>query len=282
MKLLYGTVLFAAIAAGQTKPEFEVASVKPSADAPMGSFNMGVHIDGAQVRVNHMSLRDYVVMAYRLKPYQFSGPDWMGAAYFDISAKLPQGATREQFGPMMQSLLEDRFHLKAHRSNKEFNVYALTVGKGGPKLTESAPMEATTSGVTVEVQAAASNATVNLGNGKSLALTDNKFEARRFMTADFVDQLSRFGDRPVIDMTGLTGTYDLTLEFQPDDFLILKILGGIAAGIPMPPQALKLLENASDAPLLAAIQALGLKLESRKAPLEIVVVDGALKTPTEN
>jgi uncharacterized protein (TIGR03435 family) len=83
-------------------------------------------------------------------------------------------------------------------------------------------------------------------------------------------------------MTELKGTYDLSLEFQPEEFLVMKIRAALAAGVQMPPQAMHLLENASDGPLLSAVQTLGLKLESRKAPLEVLVVDSALKIPVEN
>src|SRR5262245_7541501 len=75
------------------KVEFEVASVKPSGDVPPNQVAVGVHIDGAQVNCNYLSLRDYIRMAYRVKIYQVVGPDWMASTRFDISAKLPAGAT---------------------------------------------------------------------------------------------------------------------------------------------------------------------------------------------
>jgi uncharacterized protein (TIGR03435 family) len=285
MRFLCGVIFFAGAALCQTapRPEFEVASIKPSADMIAGGqFKIGLHIDGAQVRCSYLSLKDYIIMAYKLKNYQFSGPDWMATERFDISAKLPEGATRDQVGVMLQSLLEDRFQLKTHRGTKEFSVYALTAAKGGLKMKES-PLEEGGDATNVDVRAAAgSSTTVNLGKGASLTYSDNRMAATKVTMAVLADQLGRFMDRPVVDQTELKETYDFSLDFQPEEFIVLKIRMAQAAGIQLPPQALQMLENSSDAPVLSAVQSLGLKLESRKAPLETVVADSALKVPTGN
>lgn len=285
MRFLCGVIFFAGAALCQTgpRPEFEVASIKPSADMIAGGqFKIGLHIDGAQVRCTYLSLKDYIIMAYKLKNYQFSGPDWMATERFDISAKLPEGATRDQVGVMLQSLLEDRFQLKTHRGTKEFSVYALTAAKGGLKMKES-PLEEGGDATNVDVRAAAgSSTTVNLGKGASLTYSDNRMVATKVTMAVLADQLGRFMDRPVVDQTELKGTYDFSLDFQPEEFIVLKIRMALAAGVQLPPQALQMLENSSDAPVLSAVQSLGLKLESRKAPLETVVADSALKVPTGN
>jgi uncharacterized protein (TIGR03435 family) len=101
------------------------------------------------------------------------------------------------------------------------------------------------------------------------------------MTA-LADMLARFEDRPVVDMTDLKGNYDFTLECTPEDFRAMMIRSAIAAGVTLPPQALSLLDHASDGSLLDALQTLGLKLEPRKAPVEMLVVDHAEKVPSEN
>jgi uncharacterized protein (TIGR03435 family) len=286
MRVLCGVILVAGAAFCQTsqRPEFEVASIKPSGDmTASGQLRIGLHIDGAQVRCTYLTLKDYVTMAYKLKNYQFSGPDWMGSQRFDISAKLPDGATREQVGPMLQTLLEDRFQLKVHRGSKEFSVYALTVGKNGLKVKESA-QEDGPEAVNVDVSAngRSGTTTVNLGKGSSLSYGENKLTATKVTMAVLADQLGRFMDRPVVDQTDLKGTYDFSMEFTQEEFLVLRIRLAVAGGVQLPPQALQLLENSSDAPVLSAIQALGLKLESKKAPLETLVVDSALKAPSVN
>jgi len=283
VKLIFSTIFVSAVLFGQTQPEFEVASIKPSSTAPEGQFNLGVHIDGAQVRVTYFSMKDYVLMAYGMKNYQFSGPDWMTSARFDLSAKLPDGATRSQVGPMLRTLLESRFQVKVHHSSKDMPVYALVVAKGGPKLKETPPGEAAAGGATnVVVNAGRGSTNVDLGNGASIVFGESSLEGQKLTMAILADQLGRFVDRPVVDQTDLKGAYDFKLDFQPDDFRAMRIRAAVAAGVNLPAQALRLLENASDGPLLAEIQTLGLRMESRKAPVDILVVDSCLKMPTEN
>jgi uncharacterized protein (TIGR03435 family) len=109
-----------------------------------------------------------------------------------------------------------------------------------------------------------------------------KIEARKLSMASIADTLVRFVDRPVVDQTGLTATYDLTLELAPEDFQAMMIRAGIEAGINMPPQAMKLLETASGDSLHEALAKAGLKLEAKKAPLDVVVIESVNRTPSEN
>ena len=94
--------------------------------------------------------------------------------------------------------------------------------------------------------------------------------------------LARFADRPVVDMTDLKGNYDFTMESSPEDFRAMMIRAAIARGTVLPPEALKLVEASSGDTLFNAVEKLGLTLEPRKAPIEMLVIDQALKTPTEN
>ncbi len=119
----------------QTRPEFEVASIKPSPETAAELTQAGVHIDGAQVRFASLPLQTYIQMAYRLKSYQVAGPDWLSSQRFDIVAKLPEGSMQSQVPEMLQALLADRFKMKVHRDSREFPVYALEVAKGGARLT---------------------------------------------------------------------------------------------------------------------------------------------------
>jgi uncharacterized protein (TIGR03435 family) len=98
---------------------------------------------------------------------------------------------------------------------------------------------------------------------------------------NFVDVLGRFTDRPVVDETSLPGRYDLRVDLTQDDYNAMLIRSAVAAGVQLPPQALQLLNNA-DGSLYGALKTLGLKLESKKAPFEVVVVDSVSKTPTAN
>ncbi|HUK32818.1 MAG TPA: TIGR03435 family protein [Vicinamibacterales bacterium] len=264
--------------------EFEVATVKKS--PPPGTENSvtaGIKMDGSQVRIGALALRDYIAMAYRVKVYQITGPDWMATERFDIAAKLPAGVKADQFPAMMQSLLADRFGLKFHREPKEMPVYALMVGKPPLKLKDSAvdPTASAPNAVEVSGTGSAAGVAVNLGNGSSYTFAGGKFEARKIDGRIMADMLERYTDRPVIDATELTGRYDFSFEVMPEEYQTLLIRAAVNSGVVLPPQALRLLDNGGD-PLGNAVGQLGLKLESRKAPVDLFVVDQILRTPTEN
>jgi uncharacterized protein (TIGR03435 family) len=280
-------VLFAQTA--PARAEFEVASIKPSVGAPAGAHvHVGVQIDGAQVHCTYLSVSNYIRIAYRVKEYQITGPDWLASDRYDIHAKLPAGAKREQVPEMLQTLLEERFQIKMHRDSKEFPVYGVVVGKGGLKMKES-PLDPEIEGgesgkgtVNVIATGGARGTTLTFGRGAYFTLADNRFEARKLTMAQLADSLGRFVERPVVDMTELKGTYDLTLEFTPEEYRVLLIRTALSAGVALPPEVMRFLEGASDESLFKGLQAMGLKLELRKAPLEVLVIDSASKTPIEN
>jgi hypothetical protein len=170
-RVFVGILLLSAVASGQASPTFEVASIRPSSEQ-VAPVSAGMRIAGSQVRLTGMSLKEYIVIAYGVKPQQIVGPDWLGQ--------------------------------------------------------------------------------------------------------------TRFVDRPVLDQTGLTGEYDVVLNIAPEDYMPLMVRSGVNAGVALPPQALRLLDGANTDPLSGPLRDVGLTLESRKAPLEVVVVDAISKTPTEN
>ena len=277
----------AAVAAfGQTTPRFEVASIRPS--APLDErANVGVHIDGAMIRCSYLTLKDYVRMAYNLKLYQIQGPEWLGSEHFDISAKLPEGARRDQLGEMLQDLLADRFQLKVHHDSKEFPVYALVAGKNGPKIKESAletgdGAEGGAGAVNVTASGGREGVSVNLGRGASFTFANNRLEVKKADIPGFAESLARFVDRPVVDMTGLKARYDFGFDLAPEDYQAMLIRSAINAGVVLPPEARMFADNASNESLFAGFESLGLKLERRKAPLQVLVVDHAEKTPAAN
>ena len=289
MKILTGTLctLLAVAGAGaEGAHEFEVASVRPSPPLTPGELGVGLHIDGAQIRGRFWSLKDYLGMAYRLKNYQITGPDWITTERFDITAKLPDGVSREFVPEMLGALLTSRFQIKSHHETKDEPVYGLLVAKGGLKIQPVAdsPSDAEARKNAVDVTASGSRAgvSVNLGAGSSFGFGDNRITAKKLDMVRLADVLSRFVDKPVVDMTGSKGLYDFTLEINPDDFRGMMIRSAVNAGVQLPPQALQLLEGASDAGLVTALRDIGLTLEPRKAPIEIMVVDRAEKAPSEN
>jgi len=277
---------------GQAVParlEFEVASIKPSPPiVGVPQVSAGVHIDGAQVRFNMLSLSLYIQIAYRVKLYQVVGPEWLKSERFYIAAKLPDGSTREQVPDMLQALLADRFKVKLHRDTKDFPVYGLVVAKGGLRIKESpADLEsesgdAAKGAVNVTANGGPGGTTINFGAGSYFTFANNRLEGKKLTMVQLADTLARFVDRPVVDATELKGNYDFTMEFSAEDYRAMMIRSALAAGVVLPPGAEKLLESASGDSLFTAIQTLGLKLDSRRAPLEVLVIDQMQKTPTEN
>jgi uncharacterized protein (TIGR03435 family) len=274
------------------RPEFEVASIKPSEkiDAMSGAqVHVGIQIDGAQVHASSFSVKDYIRIAYKVKDHQVVGPDWIATDRFDIHATLPAGSSRDQVPEMLQALLEQRFQLKMHRGSREFPVYAIVVAKDGASKLKQSPLDpevvdASGRKAPLDVQGSGGRGgtTVKFGRGAYYTFGDNKFEAHKLTMQILADTLSRYVERPVIDMTGLDGTYDVALEFTPEDYRVLLIRSAISAGITLPPEALMFLQGASDESIFKGLQTVGLKLEQRKAPLEVLIVDSASKTPTDN
>jgi uncharacterized protein (TIGR03435 family) len=264
-------------------PQFEVASVKPAAAIVAGpDVNIGIRIDGAQFRCTSYSLRDYIRFAYNVKPYQIEGPEWITQDRYTVTAKIPEGGAGH-IREMMQSLLEERFKLKIHHNQKEFAVYGLIVGKNGIKMTEEPPDPADPAVLDVDVKAQGGRGGVNvdLGHGSYFGFADNKLIGKKLDMTRFADMLAMFADRPVVDMTGLKGRYDFTVQLSQEDYMAMLIRSAVKNGVSLPPQALKLMESSGDT-LYNSVQMVGLKLEPRKAPLDVVVVDSAEKTPVEN
>ena len=140
-------------------------------------------------------------MAYRVKLYQVSGPDWIGSERFDVAATLPEGSLPAQLPEMMQRLLEERFALKFHRESKDFPVYALQVAPGGLKISEAPPdqeLENTDAKAPQSFTGGGNNqgVVVNLGRGSSMSFSNNKFEAKRLNMQTLAGTLERFLDRP--------------------------------------------------------------------------------------
>jgi uncharacterized protein (TIGR03435 family) len=177
--------------------------------------------------------------------------------------------------------------VKLHKEQKEFPVYTLLVGKGPLKLKETPPdsdagKDEPKGTVNATGGGSAAGVSVNLGHGSSWSFVPNRFEAKKLTMEQFAGGLERFADRPIVDMTGIKGQYDLAFDVNPEDYQPMLIRSAVYAGVALPPQALRLLDGSSPAALGDALQQIGLRLESRKAPLDVLVIDDALKTPTAN
>ena len=225
---------------------FEVASVRLHTEPVR---RIGSNLSGPRFTAEAFSLEGLITYAYDLEDYQVTGVPGWGVSRatpdrYDITAKAAGDATlsREQAKKLLQSLLAERFQLKFHRESKELPVYALVVAKNGPKFKESAPE-------------AKSLLTMTSKNGIEMNVTKGNMAqlARQFSNSNGVN-------RPVVDRTGLTGSYDYKLTWTLDRGA---------------------LDSDSAAVDIALQEQLGLKLEAAKAPFEMLVVDHAEK-PSEN
>jgi uncharacterized protein (TIGR03435 family) len=280
-------LLLASVSFGQT-PAFEVATIKPSealnpAKMMSGSFRIGASIDGARAEFRYMSLADLIQYAYGVKTYQVSGPDWIKSERFDIQAKLPEGATRDQAPQMLQALLSDRFQLKLRREQTEHSVFGLVVAKGGLKLNETTPDPP------VAVGGGDSNAappTQRFSMTKSAdgsgGLGSMHIE-RKMTMAGLADFLSRFVGRPVIDMTETKATYQVAMDLPLGE--MMRSAGAVVAvsshGAPVDPGMVQT-DDSGSASVFTEVQKMGLKLEPRKAPVELLAVASAERKPSEN
>jgi uncharacterized protein (TIGR03435 family) len=185
---------------------------------------------------------------------------------------------------MLQALLADRFKMRSHHEMKEFSVYALEVARGGMKLNALPPdPEAEKEGIAdVAAGGVGNGAVINLGRGRSFAILESGIEIKALPMALLAEMMTRFMDRPVVDMTDAKGAYDFTLDVPQEDRIAMLIRAAVAAGVAMPPQTLRLMDGFSGESLSNAFQKVGLKLESRKLPLDVLVIDQIEKTPSEN
>ena len=238
---LTGIAISIALVAQQQleRVEFEVVSIKPGDPAASGRTTQQSQ---GGFRCRNLRLFELIMSAWHLNRDQIAGgPNWLETAGWDIDARFPAGASPAQVPQMMQAMLADRFHLVTHRETRMLPVYTLIVAKSGIKLQE--------------------------GNGSgSMSAGPRLIRYSSGTMRELAGQLSSYLGREVIDRTGMTGGYSISLSFAPVD-------PGALAGDAAPDSAPSIFQALQD-------QA-GLKLESTKGPVEILVIDRAEK-PTAN
>jgi uncharacterized protein (TIGR03435 family) len=257
-RLFLGSTLLAAAAFGQT-PAFDVASVKVSQGGGEGGGRgmrgretIQVSPDGVIMR--NVSMRSCTRWAYHVMDYQVNGPDWINVERYDINAKAAGEVPEEQLRLMMQSLLAERFKMTTHRQTKEMQAYLLQIGKSGLKVKESS---------------SEGEMDVKPDQGRM------QVSFQRATVTQLIDALSNVFRAPVIDETGLKGKYDVTVnmaKYIPD--MGQRGPGGAGGGeAPPDPQAI----------VMRALQEeFGLKLEPKKMPIDLVVIDHVEKAPVAN
>jgi uncharacterized protein (TIGR03435 family) len=301
-------VAAAAQTASHAPPDtaFEVASVKTAAKPDRGpifclvpcSPGERLTLAGTRVDIRFMSLYKLIYIAYRVKPYQVNGPDWIKTQRFDIMAKIPDGVSADQLPEMLQALLADRFKLAMHRENNDVPVVALVVGKNGPHLEEASP-----GAEAMAAKAVAAPGGRGLYSGEGEAHMDDSghatstgapwgpvtasppmqgnphFELLAVTMPGLAELLAPHEDRPVIDMTGLKGRYHMQFSLDlppppPQGAGRGGRDGGPGGGPPM--------DDPLGEGLFRTLDKSGLKLEKRTTPVATIVVDHIEKTPSEN
>lgn len=288
----------------EAPPAFEVASIRPAAP-PEPSRGMRVGRSGGpgtkdptRVTYENFSLSNLVTEAYDIKRYQISGPSWLDSERFDVKAKVPEGATKEQYRLMLQNLLAERFKLTLHHDKKEMPMYELVVAKNGPKMKESvddpapkddpAPASPPPSGPPKFTMDKDGYPVLPPGSGPMTIMMNGRarMQVSKMSMQDFAGRLSGQVSRPVTDATGLKGKYDFILSWAADG-MGPRGPGGLMPPPPPPPEGGVPMASTPDLDsgptLFAAIQQqLGLKLEPKKGLVDILVIDHMEKVPTEN
>jgi len=242
MKLI---LLLTAVLALQAA-SFDAASIKPSSPDATGSNS---HADAGLITMRNVTLRRCIMIAYRIRPEDriLGGPKWMDEKHYDIDARTDHPDPKTGIIPLLQSLLAERFQLTLHPETRALPGYAITLSKNGMKARLSAP----------DTPANQLN-TTNGGRGR--------MDASALSMQGLAQRLESLLNAPVMDATGLPGYFDFTLRWNPDD-----------AQADAPPS------NGPDGPsLFTALQEqVGLKLEARKVPTDMLVIDHA-ELPSEN
>jgi uncharacterized protein (TIGR03435 family) len=236
--------LLAVSAFAQPAPSFEVATIRTS-----GTSTSSIDVSPGRVTLRSRNLSQLLQWAFNVSAPQIAGPSWLSDYFYDISATAPPTATEDDMRLMLQTLMKERFKLAEHRETRETPIYILTVGKNGHKLKEN-PVEGSPSFRSGQRNLTGSGATVK----------------------QMTDFLARVLRAPLLDKTGLTGRYDYYLDIN--SYVTPEVQQGAKGGA-LPIEAPGIVASALQ-------EQLGLKLDSGKAPTEMVVIDRIEKEPTEN
>jgi uncharacterized protein (TIGR03435 family) len=261
LKMLLVVLPVAVVVNAQKQPQFDVAIVRampPVAPGVPVNVNLGA-INNGTVTLTNVTLSECIQFAYTIvSAAQIAGPDWIKSrdVRFEIVARAAPDVSRDQLLVMLQSLLAHRLKLSVHHENRELPFVALIAAKNGPKLP---PANAAVEPRQVGPQ------------------IPGRISHPRMSMSILATLLSRLERQLVIDMTGLSGTFSIGLQWTPDALRTRVAQDGgaplvngqaVDAGAPSLPTALQ--------------EQLGLRLESRKGPVDVVVVDHAEKVPEDN
>jgi uncharacterized protein (TIGR03435 family) len=324
--LLLGAAIATHTLSAQAPPPrftFEVATIRPSpppdpakirAEMQAGRLpRMGPHLSTSRAEYISMNLKDLIALAWSLRGYQVSGPDWLASERFDVEATMPDGATKDDAPAMLRALLSDRFKLTAHEDMEDHKVLALLIGKNGPKLKHSTktpepvdenaplkPNEMTMDGPDGPVRMKRNpdgSMIFDLGMRGTVAVKLDaadqalRIESSMVTMGGFTDTLSvllgQMGGQQVVDQTGLKGNYEIAVEISLADLMSMAQSQGFGPP-PLPPPS----GGANTGPVASdpsgtssvfqSVKQLGLELNERNAKVKRLVIDHVEKMPTEN
>jgi uncharacterized protein (TIGR03435 family) len=252
LSLLISLALSSSVAVGQAStaaPAFDVASVKPSQHLVGPDYNNQLTYSPTRVTARNVTLKRLVAEAYHLQMKQVLGPSWIDKNEYDIDARAAEGGTGEQMALMLRSLVAERFKLTQHSEMREMRVYELVIGKSGAKIRPMSDGETATAGAGFHFHGDLRRFADLLAVQFSIPAPVNPSEPVRASTSLI----------PVLDKTGLPGIFDFSVDLHPE------------LGTDMFTSWQRVLEDQ-----------LGLRIESRKQNVAVLVVDQAAETPTEN
>jgi uncharacterized protein (TIGR03435 family) len=273
-------------------PAFEAASIKPFIEGtPMqmsGCMGGPGSDDPGRFNCEYATLKMFLMRAYQVKNREIVGPGWMDSTHFNLTAKVPPGASKDDVAAMFRNLLAERFHVVLHRENRLLSAYSLTIAKGGLKMHEWSPSDTSPAdepppggklptgkdGFPILRRSTLAGGPIIL-----YRMGRARLQAEGATTSALAQALTNQLDSIVTDETGLTGKYNITLNWTPDTIEAGGRQRPAATGIG--PESLTAQDPTVD--LFAALeQQLGLKLVSKKVPRDVLVIDRAEKAPTEN
>jgi uncharacterized protein (TIGR03435 family) len=250
-------------------PAFDVASIKPAPhDLQGGGYNFG---PGGRTVITNFTLKNLVQIAWHLQDFQIAGgPVWVDSDRFNVEARAEGNPDDEQSRLMLRSLLADRFHLTVHSETRELPIYVLAVDTSGSQLREILGAK---EGTCTSPNDKAGTLPVcgfrqRLRQDKGTPLM--QLQGSSVTLALLARTLGTLFDRHVTDATGISGLFEINLEYAPEDHLLARIRPDASTT-----------DNTGTDIFTALREQLSLKLESRKGPVEVLVIDHAEK-PSEN
>lgn len=272
MCCFYSSSVLAILSAGLLSSQsFDAASVKPGPPANAGRFTIAGGpgtTDPTFIRYANIPLKRVLMDAYEMKYWQIAGPDWLNTLRFDISARIPDCTTKEQSLAMMRNLLTERFQMSVRRTAKELPIYALITDKSGAKLKTAAETTGDRNAIVgVQKNEGKDGFPVLAPGGRGIVVETRNGAAR---ISGFHSDLSKLADflsnqlgRPVFDRTGIAGEFDFTIYYRPENAVA---------------------DDANSYPGIfdALREQLGLKLDPRTGPVEMLTIERIEKVPVGN